>query len=76
MASGGARASEGSPPSPALLERLRAAAHAAVDAGDSGAAVTITRLLEEREPPPAAVVSLDAARGRTRPARRREQRGR
>jgi hypothetical protein len=52
----------------ALLESIRAAAHAAVDAGDGAAAVELTRLLEQRRPTPAPVASLDAARRRRRAA--------
>jgi hypothetical protein len=55
-------------PAEALLASLRAAAHAAVDAGDEAVAVTLTQLIEERArgASPAEVSSLDAARRRRR----------
>jgi hypothetical protein len=53
-----------------LIEYIRVAAHAAVDAGDGAAAIELTRLLEERCPTAAAgapaVLSLDEARARRR----------
>lgn len=63
MASGGAATGD---PVEALLERIRAAAHAAVDAGDGAAAAALTRLLEQRQPARARVVRLDEARRRRR----------
>ena len=50
----------------ALLESIRAAAHAAVDAGDRAAAVELMRLIEQRRRTAevASVVSLAAARKR------------
>lgn len=52
----------------ALLESIRVAAHAAVDAGDGAAAVELTRLMEQRRAAAGwgEVASLDEARRRRR----------
>lgn len=69
MSPGGAGAAGAGAPRETLLESIRAAAHAAVDADDGAAAAALTRLIEERAPAPsglAPVASLDAARLRRR----------
>lgn len=53
-------------PDEALIESIRTAAHAAVDAGDGAAAAALTRLLGQRQGPRATVTSLDEARRRRR----------
>ncbi len=53
----------------ALVESLRAAVHAAIDAYDGAAAVELMRLLEQRKPAPPAlapVACLELARHRRR----------
>lgn len=57
---------ESQPAKELLIERIRAAAHAAVDAGDGAAAIELTRLLEQRRAVAGwgEVTSLDDARRR------------